>query len=303
MLRYGICSRKDTENRFLGVLDYMRGERLRLKALGKSGDKSASFQEKSLKVLINGSYGFFGTGYYSFNDYEAAALVTAYGRKILDLMVEVVESCGGITIEIDTDGIFFSHDDPETVSALVAEALPDGIEIELELKHCGLYAPKAKSYVLVSSEGKTSVKGLFRKRNRYPLQNEFPIEFIKLYFTQGIEASEVYYQEVRSMLASGDLPVEDLTITRKISTNEKNLVELGLGKPGDRVSYWYKKMDRYHAKTARPFKPMPVETNSGEYWSDYYLTELDEVYRSILGIEEPRPIANTQQMKLELTAA
>jgi DNA polymerase, archaea type len=303
MLRYGICSRKDTENRFLGVLDYMRGERLRLKALGKSGDKSASFQEKSLKVLINGSYGFFGTGYYSFNDYEAAALVTAYGRKILDSMVEVVESCGGITIEIDTDGIFFSHTDPETVSKAVADALPDGIEIELELKHCGLYAPKAKSYVLVSPEGKTSVKGLFRKRNRYPLQNEFPIEFIKLYFTQGLQAADEYYQEVRSMLATGDLPVEDLTITRKISTNEKNLVELGLGKPGDRVSYWYKKMDRYHAKTARPLKPMPVETNSGEYWSEYYLTEIDEVYRSILGIEEPRPIGNTQQMKLELTAA
>jgi DNA polymerase, archaea type len=303
MLRYGICSRKDTENRFLGVLDYMRAERLRLKALGKSGDKSASFQEKSLKVLINGSYGFFGTGYYSFNDYEAAALVTAYGRKILDLMVEVVESCGGITIEIDTDGIFFSHDDPETVSKAVADALPDGIEIELELKHCGLYAPKAKSYVLVSPEGKTSVKGLFRKRNRYPLQNDFPIEFIKLYFTQGLEAADAYYQEVRSMLTSGDLPVEDLTITRKISTNEKNLVELGLGKPGDRVSYWYKKMDRYHAKTARPLKPMPVETNSGEYWSDYYLTELDEVYRSILGIEEHRPIGNTAQLKLELTAA
>jgi DNA polymerase, archaea type len=301
MLRYGICSRKDTENRFLGVLDYMRGERLRLKALGKSGDKSASFQEKSLKVLINGSYGFFGTGYYSFNDYEAAALVTAYGRKILDLMVEVVESCGGITIEIDTDGIFFSHDDPETVSKAVADALPDGIEIELELKHCGLYAPKAKSYVLVSSEGKTSVKGLFRKRNRYPLQNEFPIEFIKLYFTQGLEAADEYYQEVRSMLTSGDLPVEDLTITRKISTNEKNLVELGLGKPGARVSYWYKKMDRYHAKTGRPLKPMPVETNSGEYWCDYYLTELDGVYRSILGIEETK--VTTAQLKLELTAA
>jgi hypothetical protein len=45
------------------------------------------------------------------------------------------------------------------VSKAVADALPDGIEIELELKQCGLYAPKAKSYVLVSSEGKTSVKG------------------------------------------------------------------------------------------------------------------------------------------------
>jgi DNA polymerase, archaea type len=303
MLRYGICSRKDTENRFLGVLDYMRGERLRLKALGKSGDKSASFQEKSLKVLINGSYGFFGTGYYSFNDYEAAALVTAYGRKILDLMVEVVESCGGVTIEIDTDGIFFSHDDPETVSKAVADALPDGIEIELELKHCGLYAPKAKSYVLVSPEGKTSVKGLFRKRNRYRLQNEFPIEFIKLYFTKGIDAAEEYYQEVRSMLTSGDIPVEDLTITRKISTNEKNLVELGLGKPGERVSYWYKRLDRYHSKTGRPLKHCPIETSSGEYWAEYYVTELDEVYQSILGIEEPRQVGNKQQLKLDLTAA
>jgi DNA polymerase, archaea type len=299
MLRYGICSRKDTENRFLGVLDYMRSERLRLKALSKSGDRSASFQEKSLKVLINGSYGFFGTGYYSFNDYEAAALVTAYGRKILDLMVSVVESCGGVTIEIDTDGIFFSHDDPESVSKAVADALPDGIEIELELKHFGLYAPKAKSYVLVSPEGKTSVKGLFRKRNRYPLQNDFPIEFIKLYFTQGLEAAEAYYQEIRSLLTSGDIPVEDLTITRKISTSEKNLVELGLGKTGERVSYWYKRFDRYHSKTGKLLKPLSVKTNSGEYWADYYVTELDEVYRSILGTEEPTPsIGNKHQLKL-----
>jgi DNA polymerase, archaea type len=282
MLRYGICSRKDKQNLFLGVLDYMRSERLRLKALSKSGDRSASFQEKSLKVLINGSFGFFGTGYYSFNDYEAAAMVTAYGRKILDLMVLVVESCGGLTIEIDTDGIFFSHTDPETVSKAVAEALPDGIEIELELKHCGLYAPKAKSYVLVSPEGKTSVKGLFRKRNRYPLQNEFPIEFIKLYFVEGLDAAEDYYQETRSLLAAGDLSVEDLTITRKISANEKGLVELGIGKQGERVSYWYKRFDRYHSKTGKPLKPMPVGTNSGEYWVDYYVGELDEVYRSII---------------------
>jgi DNA polymerase, archaea type len=286
MLRYGICSRKDPEHKFLGVLEYMRSERLRLKALGKTGDRSASFQEKSLKVLINGSFGYYGTGYYSFNDYEAAALVTAYGRKILSLMVSVVESCGGVPIEIDTDGVFFSHPDPETVSSAVADALPDGIEIELELKHCGLYVPKAKSYVLVSAEGKTSVKGLFRKRNRYPLQNHFPIEFIKLYFIEGLDAAEDYYQETRSLLAAGDLSVEDLTITRKISTNEKGLVELGIGKQGERVSYWYKRFDRYHSKTGKPLKPMPVQTNSGEYWVDYYVEELDEVYRSII----PSPI-------------
>ena len=142
---------------------------------------------------------------------------------------------------------------------------------------------------------------LFRSRNRYPLQNEFPIEFIKLYFTQGLEAAEDYYQEVRSMLTSGDIPIEDLTITRKISTSEKNLVDLGLGKPGERVSYWYKQQIRLHAKTGRTLKPMPVETNSGEYWADYYVTELDRAYRSILGIEEPkRASGNTSQLRMEL---
>ena len=94
------------------------------------------------------------------------------------------------------------------------------------------------------------------------------------------------------MVRCSDLPVEDLTITRKILTHEKNLVELGLGKPGERVSYWYKRLARYHSKTGKPLKrpnaklaTKAVETNSGEYWSDYYVTELDEVYRSILGIE------------------
>ena len=282
MLRYGICSRKDTDNRFLGVLDYMRSERLRLKEAGKQGDKSASFQEKALKVLINGSYGFFGTGYYSFNDYEAAALVTAYGRKILDLMVSVVESNSGVVIEIDTDGIFFSHEDPEIVSKAVTEALPEGISIELELKRCGLYAPKAKSYVLVDSDGKTSVKGLFRKRNRYPLENSFPIEFIRLYFVQGVDAAEAYYQSVRSMLADGEMPVEQLTITRKIGSAEKNLIELGLGKAGDRVSYWYTKQDRRHSKTGKALSPKSIETNSSQYWSDYYVAELDKAKAEII---------------------
>lgn len=287
MLRYGICSRKDTENQFLGVLEYMTSERLRLKSLAKSGDKSASFQEKSLKVLINGSYGFFGTCYYSFNDYEAAALVTAYGRKILDLMTSIVTEHNGTVIEIDTDGILFSHPEPETVYQAVADALPTGINIELELSGCGLYAPKAKNYVIVHPDGKTTVKGLFRKRSRYALENRFPIEFLKLYF-QGSPAAAEYYQTTRSLLVDRRIDVEDLTITRKIGAAEKKLVKLGIGKPGDRVSYWIALQKRYHAKTGRELKSDAVETNTDPYWVEYYLNRLDEQYRSILGIEEPQ---------------
>ncbi|MCY7337688.1 MAG: hypothetical protein LH613_16005 [Chamaesiphon sp.] len=44
-----------------------------------------------------------------------------------------------------------------------------------------------------------------------------------------------------------------------------------------------------------------IETNSGEYWAEYYVTELEEVYRSILGIEESSTIGISHQLKLELS--
>jgi DNA polymerase elongation subunit (family B) len=130
MLRYGICSRKDVEHRFLGVMQYMREERLKLKTIAKSGDTQANHQQNALKILINGSYGFLGPSGYSFNDYTAAALVTAYGRKILRLMESVVRERGAVSIKSDTDGILFSHPQPEIVCESISQALPDGIEIE-----------------------------------------------------------------------------------------------------------------------------------------------------------------------------
>jgi hypothetical protein len=40
-----------------------------------------------------------------------------------------------------------------------------------------------------------------------------------------------------------------------------------------------------------------IETNSRKYWSDYYVTKLDEVCRSILGIEETRAVRDIQQVR------
>jgi DNA polymerase, archaea type len=283
MLRYGVCSKKDPDHRFLGVMAYMTQERLKLKEQAKQGDKAASFQEKSLKILINGSYGFLGTGGYTFNDFEAAALVTAYGRKILNLMMDVVSSCGATVVEVDTDGIFFSHDEPKAVYDLVQDALPEGINIELELENCGLYAPKAKSYVIVYPNGKTTVKGLFRKRDRYPLEREFPVEFLRLYFTESPEAAKVYYNSIRESILNRSIPVDQLTITRRIGAAEKTLVELGLGKTGDRVSFWYTEQQRVHGRSGKALKSVRLETQTAPYWIDYYLQQLDELYQSITG--------------------
>jgi DNA polymerase, archaea type len=293
MLRYGVCSRKDFEHRFLSVMSYMVQERLRLKELARQGNTSASFQEKALKILINGSYGFLGTGGYSFNDYGAAALVTAYGRKILNRMMDVVSSCDAKLIEVDTDGILFSHSNAQTVYELVQEALPDGICIELELENCGLYVPKAKSYVIVHPNGKTTVKGLFRKRDRYPLEREFPVEFLRLYFTESPDTATVYYKSIRDSILNRSIGVEQLTITRKIGAAEKKLVELGLGKAGDRVSFWYTEQRRIHSKSSRPLDSKAIPTQAEPYWVEHYLKWLEETLQSITG-ESLTPLSLVQ---------
>ncbi|WP_460192727.1 DUF3987 domain-containing protein [Thermosynechococcus sp. FA-CM-4201] len=269
MLRYGICSQKDPHKLFLGVLKRLTELRLELKARAKEGDRDAAFQEKALKVLINGSYGFLGTAAYGFNDFIAASLVTAYGRKILDLMMGVVAENGGTLIEVDTDGIFFSHQNPEAVLEAVQNALPSGIKVELETRDAILFAPKAKSYILLEADGKTTIKGVFRKRDRYALETEFTLEFLKRLALEGAEAAIAYYEGVCRKLKRREIAVEQLAITRKIRKGEKAL--LALGKEGDKVTYWI---------------GCNGVTNTKPYNPDYYLEDLAErvsVFSDYLG--------------------
>lgn len=80
-----------------------------------SKDDKATFKgiDNSLKVGINGGYGFLGTGGYNFNDIESAALTTAYSRIFITAMVEVAEkmstviSCvTGDTLVLTGEGYF-----------------------------------------------------------------------------------------------------------------------------------------------------------------------------------------------------
>lgn len=293
MLRFGICSQKDLEHRFLGVMQYMTQERLRLKQLAKSGNVQAEHEQNALKILLNGSYGFLGTKGYSFNDYQAAALVTAYGRKILRLMESLVTGNGGTMIEMDTDGIIFSHPEPQILTEAVQQALPDGINVELEFSNCGIYIPKAKSYVIVHPDSKTTIKGLFRKRNRYPLEKEFPVEFLQRYFLESTESAERYYQQIRDAIAQRQIPIKQLTVTRKIGAAETRLVNQGLGKPGDSVSFYYTEQKHFHAKSQKPLDSVALEATTGDYWVEWYLTKLDRQYQEITGTL-PKSIAGEQ---------
>ncbi len=291
MLRYGICSRKDKEHRFLGVLAFMTQERLELKQQARNGDRQADYRQKALKVLINGSYGFLKTRFYSFNDYQAAALVTAYGRKILDVMTQIVNQCEGTVVEIDTDGVIFSHPDPKAVWEQVQGALPTGINVELELQNAGIYVPNPKNYVLMLPNGKTEIKGLYRKRNRCPLEKEFPIELVKRYFLDSPAAARGYYWQIRKSLINRTVDIRRLMVTRKIARNEKKLVDLGIGQPGDVVSY-------YHREDHGNGKAKYLPTASGDYAIGYYRERLDQQFYEICGSFQKSEQNSVEQMSI-----
>lgn len=275
MLKYGICSQKDNKRVALDILDYLTKERLQLKAKGKLGDMTAKQADSALKVLINSLFGFYGTGGVGFNDMAAAALVTAYGRRILQHIISVLKSVDAIQIESDTDGVFFSHPTPELVWQTVSDAMPSGINIELETTALAMFVPSkgAKNYILWHHDGSITKKGIWKKRDRSRLEKEFPVNYLT-HFIESETAAEAYYQQLEKVILSGQLQLKEIQITRKIRANEKAL--LALGKPGDIVTF---------------YQGMNGVTVTGEYAVNYYLNLIakkrDEI-RTVLDADKER---------------
>jgi hypothetical protein len=283
-LRYGICSRKDGSRHYLAVLNYLRTKRLELKGLAKQmGQAIYKQRELALKILINGGYGFSGTGGYPFNCIPTAALVTGYGRKLIQLMIDSAERFGATIIEVDTDGIILSHPQPEAVFKTVQAALPEGIGIDLDWTGKDVFVPKMKNYIIFSKDGSVKATGEYRKRNRSDLQRQFPINFILAYL-ESPEKASVLYCEILEQLKSGEYPVEKLSITQKIPRGAKQLLELG--KPGELITYYWGEQPAYD-KWCRRVEGDRIPVTSGAYFTGYYAAELRRMRAELMAVIDP----------------
>jgi DNA polymerase elongation subunit (family B) len=90
MLNYRIENKeKDPKGYMLEILDTFTNERLKNKKLAKeTGNSYYDSLQNSQKIVINSIYGFLGTDGINFNYPEGAALVTKYGREILEKAIE-----------------------------------------------------------------------------------------------------------------------------------------------------------------------------------------------------------------------
>lgn len=287
---YGVCSRKDSEYVQLGVLKYLRAKRLEQKALGKKGNINAKHLEGSLKILINSAYGVLGTMGIEFNDYESAALVTAYGRAILKLMNNTVIDNGGTVAGIDTDGIYYTSDSQDTnklIYTAVCEAMPKGIDIDYEMSGKCLFIPPVndkssaglrKNYIIFNYDGTHKAVGRYRKRDKCILEKEFQIKYIDKLINIGKDAADKYYQLLIKKIREGRLDVKYITIKRKARSNEKDVFNRGLVADDGSCSY-YIGDDIKVMKTK--IKQVYVKVNKGSYSSLFYIDLVKEQMKEI----------------------
>ena len=91
MRQYEIyCKEKDPRKVFLHLVEYFTIERLKNKKLFKeTKDKYYSNISEAFKIAINSMYGFMGASGLNYNYPDGAALVTKYGREVLQLATKV----------------------------------------------------------------------------------------------------------------------------------------------------------------------------------------------------------------------
>ena len=258
--------------------------------------------QNTFKILLNSFYGYLGFAQGHFADFDAAARVTQIGRDLLKKMIDWLNSCGALVIEVDTDGIYFvppEKIDIENLQKDLAKELPTGIDVEIDEQFEAMLSYKAKNYALLTKDGDVVIKGgALKSRGLEKFQRVFLEEMIKMIMQGKPEAITDLRNEFDRKIRNGEWKIDMLMKTdtlqdsldkyrAKIAGSARNRAaayELALAsgrnyRPGDQVSYYIrmtpKKMPAYEAaKLASEFDPENRDENI-----DYYIAKLDDLVK------------------------
>jgi DNA polymerase, archaea type len=307
-VRFGLGSRKDSKGRYLSVLGKMLTDRLAYKKAGKGGDLAAAGMAEAIKLLMNSGYGFLGNQGYTFNDMENASLITAHGRVILMLMCRVIEDNDGVLISADTDGVYFSHPNADTIFDLVSSQLPTGISIELEKQNLVMFSRSKKNYCLYDeSGGLLEMKGNSFISHQCPIEKQFTKEYPRILINEGQLQADKYYRQVFDDLIAGNTPVSEVATTEKILGNWKRKLSILDLSESSTVTYYYTRHDlhpkwrKYTGK--RVYTPLEVLVENHPdtpYFGGYYAHKIESLRALILNLPEPIEWFKTMPKKVKL---
>lgn len=320
MLTYHLSPARDSLGLFLPMLADLRRFRLTAKQLARdaTGEQERLHYDslqQVFKILINSFYGYLGAALHNFSDPAAAAEVTRLGRVTIKNMVEMLKAEGARPVEIDTDGIYFqpppvctTEDDELALIGRISQALPEGIEVELDGRYRTMFSYKTKNYALLGYDGRILTKGSgLRSRGMERYLRDFMQELIERLLSGRAETVEQLFDTYVVRLRSHKLDVEWVTRTETLNESPDSYREkVRLGKrnhsapfeialaaeqsyrAGDQIRYYVsgslKDVAAYeHCRPASAFDPAHPDINTRYYIEK--LRHLKKRFESFLPVE------------------
>lgn len=223
----------------------------------KTKDKNLSSDEKnkykiitqSLKIIINASYGVFGSEAFPLFCLPVAEATTAIGR---DAITKTQNMCAEMGIEViygDTDSVFLKNPTQEQIQKII-EWSDKELQIELDMEKTYRYlalSDRKKNYLGVYNDGKVDIKGLTGKKRHVPpfIQKAFLEMVEELSKVKAPEDFEDAKQRIRIRLKN--------TI-KKLEKQEFSLEELAFRMTLSKDLHKYKKTMPQHVRCAKLLK-------------------------------------------------
>ena len=117
----------------------------------------------SLKIVINGTFGKFGSKYSLLYSPELLLQTTITGQLMLLMLIEKIESYGLPVLSANTDGIMvFMNNNDDDLFQMACKEWETQVGMNLEFSEChGLFSRDVNNYFAVKPDKTTKCKGIF----------------------------------------------------------------------------------------------------------------------------------------------
>jgi len=261
-----ICTKKKAlESLLIGSLRDLRVKWYKPKSKDKTLPKDLqswyNVIPSALKVILNASYGVFGSPAFGLYCPPVAEATAAIGRHVITQTIEKAKSLGIEVLYGDTDSLFLKNPSPEQVE-IMAEWSKKTMGMELEVEKWYRYAvfsSRKKNYLGILKGGGVDVKGMTGKKRHIPpyIKKAFYALEDRLEQVQSPAEFEEAKKEIKTIIRDRYLRLKQ---RRWGETPEELAFHVVLGKPLDS----YTKTTPQHVKAARLLKKMGYEMKAGD---------------------------------------
>lgn len=233
--KYWVCEK--TRGLMADIIGFIKDVRVQwLKPESKKDSSHKEFfqiLERSLKVLINASYGVLGSDRFPLYCLPVADSTTAFGRDAIERTIQKAKSLDIQVLYGDTDSIFLLSPTQEQINEVIKwsqEDLGVGLEMEKFYRYVVL-SERKKNYFGVYPDSSVDVKGLMgKKRNTPPfLQESFKDALTILSGVNTVEEFgnakneiKILVREIYQKLEKKKYSKDELAITMQLTQSLKS---------------------------------------------------------------------------------